>query len=370
MLCAAACVILTAETVGRSILMPENADGIKRPDAIRILSKDPSSLPAGLSEKRSVLLVGNSHTYALPGLRKGDPLRPDPGETLIDRLASGVSDRIGPQIPPDVVFDRLSYPNFLPFEMITRIAHLHLLGYRPRVVVLGITWRNLARDRDLRYEIHGIYRDADTTRGILDLIRAPHVSASPSLLEAIRRERTLAEAELERERTASMADKYDRSFTSWVGHYVVQVGRSEDLRARIYRSTVNVVQQRLGRTSSNTYDLIESDLAFNLECLKSLLRLLSGAGATGVLYWAPERSDLPPMMSPERQSEVYRTIETWGREEGFVVVDARGAVPNESWGWERETPDRSHFTEPGHELLAKTVIQNTPLSVWRALLEP
>lgn len=44
-----------------------------------------------------------------------------------------------------------------------------------------------------------------------------------------------------------MADRYDRLLTSWAGQYIAQIGRSEDLRARFYRSTVNPAQLRFGR---------------------------------------------------------------------------------------------------------------------------
>lgn len=59
--------------------------------------------------------------------------------------------------------------------------------------------RNLDREREHRYHVHSLYRDAAATAGILDLLRAPQVAASSDLLNAIQAEGRRAEAELERE---------------------------------------------------------------------------------------------------------------------------------------------------------------------------
>ncbi len=56
---------------------------------------------------------------------------------------------------------------------------------------------------------------------------------------------------------------------------------------------------------------------------------------------------------------------------GGAFVDARDAVPNEYWGWEQDTPDRSHFREPGHAALAaKFVGSEEAQPAWSALERP
>ena len=101
------------------------------------------------------------------------------------------------------------------------------------------------------------------------------------------------------------------------------------------------------------YDVVEADYRFNVNCLRALLRLLHSRGSQVVCYFAPERSDVPPLMDPAGEQKFNEQFEREAAELGVVVLDARHVVPNEYWGWEYDSPDRSHFTEPGHQRLAK-----------------
>src|SRR5689334_3256469 len=77
-LCVAITVVALAEWASSRLLAePAGADApeqVSRPANVRILLKDPAKLPAPTSA-RSLWLIGNSHTYALPGMRQGDALR-------------------------------------------------------------------------------------------------------------------------------------------------------------------------------------------------------------------------------------------------------------------------------------------------------
>jgi hypothetical protein len=53
----------------------------------------------------------------------------------------------------------LAYPNFLPFEMLIRMGQFLEHGHRPKIVILGLTWRNLARDSNLRAQVAEAFRD-------------------------------------------------------------------------------------------------------------------------------------------------------------------------------------------------------------------
>jgi hypothetical protein len=56
---------------------------------------------------------------------------------------------------------------------------------------------------------------------------------------------------------------------------------------------------------------------------------------------------------------------------GGTVVDARTTVEPRFWGWERDTPDRSHFTEPGHKALASALVENpSTQQLWQTLQAP
>ncbi|MCB1056475.1 MAG: hypothetical protein KDD11_13315 [Acidobacteria bacterium] len=343
--------------------------GFEHGEEVRVLPREPADLPPP-EPRPSLLLLGNSHTYALPGLAKGEPLRPDAGATVIDDLASGVKDLFPTS---DAVFDRLSYPNFLPFEMLTRYAQLSFAGYRPRVVVLGITWRNVARDRQLRHQVHLTYEIPGLTEQLLGRLERPDLGADPRVLAAARAEERQVEEDRRRDRQRSSADRFEARLDDTLGRRVALIGDSAEVRARVYRELAYAIDTWLvpEQDRGYSYDLIEDDLELNVASLEVLFRWLAEDGAKVIVYRAPERSDLAPLLDPRREDEVLGGLETYARSLGFVTVDARDAVPAELWGWERDTPDRSHFTEPGHLLLARRLLAaGSEHGVWAALGDP
>jgi hypothetical protein len=252
----------------------------------------------------------------------------------------------------------VSYPNFLPFEMLTRVGHLLYAGHRPRVVVLGLTWRNIARDSQLRHQVYRTYRDAKFEQALVAMLADPQVHAAPEVIEEVEAQRRRVEHDEERERLQSDSDRIDQWLTEQLGERLTLLGKSAALRGRLFRTMTNRVQrvwEERGQIEYS-YDLVDSDYAFNVQCLRALVRLLRAHGATVICYLAPERSDLPPLMDPNRQDEFIAQFTGEAQPLGVAVVDARGVVPNSYWGWVNETADRSHFTEPGHQLLAKFLL--------------
>ena len=134
-----------------------------RSDRIQFLPHDTAKLPAPLPAPQ-LLLIGNSHTYTLPGLHRGEGLRIGASVSrriLLDELA----DRLQRRYPTPVgSYTMLSYPNFLPYEMLTRVVQLYEHGYRPSLTVIGITWRNVARDSQLRDAIRQTFPRAGVCR--------------------------------------------------------------------------------------------------------------------------------------------------------------------------------------------------------------
>jgi hypothetical protein len=343
----------------------------RRRDVV-VMSKLSNDLPTVDTTKSNLLLIGNSHTYALPSLEKGFPLRPDPGATLIDELSADIINQ-NPKLNGKVNYYRLSYPNFLPYEILSRVGHLLYHGHRPKVVVFGLTWRNIARDTELRTEISQTYKDKAFTLAFKQQLKESSINAAPDILQSIENEESRAKFEEEKERTRSYADKLDEKITGRVGNKITLLGRSEELRARIYREFNYGVVGKLTSNPDNTpqYDVVESDLDFNLKCLQALVRLLRSNGASIVFYFAPERSDLPALIDSAQQERVMGDFKQFAESQGCVVLDARHVVPNEFWGWEHNTPDRSHFTEPGHKLLAQFIVtEAAKKNVWEGLLTP
>src|SRR5690606_33463878 len=86
---------------------------------------------------------------------RGQPMRVGQDGILPDELAAELAD-----IDRDAFqVYLLAYPNFLPYEMFTRWVGLRRGGFRPEFVILGLTWRNVARDSALREQIYRAYRD-------------------------------------------------------------------------------------------------------------------------------------------------------------------------------------------------------------------
>ncbi len=331
-----------------------NEPPLMRSDRIQFLPRDPASLPAPLPAPQ-LLLVGNSHTYTLPGLHRGEGLRIGASVSrriLLDELA----DRLQRRYPtPNGSYTMLSYPNFLPYEMLTRVAQLYQHGYKPNLTVIGITWRNIARDSQLRDSIRQVYREPRFADKLSAMMNEPAVHARDPVLKAIAADARRIESDVERDRTRSDADKLDARITDWVKDRLTLLGRSDDIRARLQLDVVdplqNAVVDRVHRAYD--YDAIQDDYRFNMDCLRTLLRLLRSRGSQVICYLAPERSDVPPLLDPAGERKFNELLKHEAEAIGVVVVDARQVVPNEYWGWEYASPDRSHFTEPGHQRLAQ-----------------
>lgn len=299
----------------------------------------------------AVWLMGNSHTYTFPGMTANDEPRFRPEGILIDVLANRYS-REYPRQPAH--FYLVTYPNLLPFEMLTCAEYLLSQGHRPQLVLLGLTWRNIARDSQLRYELFELYRDPEFCQAMHAALSDPAVAAPDILLREVELQERRARHEAELERTKSDADRLDELLTGWAGDSLTLMGRSAALRVRLYRALTYQVQRAWDdrTTVKYTYDLIERDFHFNVSSLRTLIRVLKQHGATVCCYLAPERTDLPPMMDPERQEQFIRDFGEEAKELGITLFDARNVVPNDYWGWLFDSPDRSHFTEPGHHMLA------------------
>lgn len=338
----------------------------KRAPNVVVVSKDPQVLPRKAPSK-SLWLIGNSHTYALPGLQKGEPLRNDPGVTLIDELATQLAAVDARRA--NATYYRIANPNLLPFEMLTRVAHLVHRGFAADVLVLGLTWRNVARDSAPRHEISQLFGDAEFTGAFKKMLI--EVNAPPPLFASIDAEVRAMAHQAQAERMRSTADRLDERVTGVVGSGLALVGQSAGLRATVYRAFAYQLAAAMpgDGASQLNYDVVSEDLAINTAALEAMIRMLRARGTSVVVYLAPERTDLPPLMDP-KQAEAFRQgFAQFLTSQGAALVDARDAVPNELWGWEQTTPDRSHFTEPGHQKLAHRVIESADRAGSFATLE-
>jgi hypothetical protein len=341
---------------------------IERPANVVLLAKDPNILAPPLPGP-SVWIIGNSHTYTLPGLKRGDTLR-DARGIVIDEVAERVERRY-PNAGAN--FYLLSYPNFLPFEMLTRVGQLLHRGFRSKVVFLGLTFRNVARNSQPRYEVYTTYRDGPYAEAFETMLADPAVAADLDVVNEVHAQRRRVERDQEADRLRSDSDRLDETLTSWAANRVTLMGKSADLRAQIFSILTGRVQNLWDdrQTVKYSYDLIEHDYAFNLKCLEALLRLLKHSGATVICYYTPERTDLPALADPRREEEFMAAFNRLGGQLDVTVLDARHVVPNDLWGWFIDSPDRSHFSEPGHQRLADFLMEGADKqSAWKELSQP
>jgi len=327
---------------------------LKRPDRVQFLPHDPLNLPPPLPPPE-FLLLGNSHTYMLPGVNRGQGLRVEAMNSrriLLDELMVRLE-----QAHPEPVgsYYLLAYPNFLPYEMLTRVAQLYQHGYRPNLVVIGITWRNVARDSQLRYAVRQVYREPGFAEAFSKVLNDPAVHAGEPVLGAIASDVRRVKADEEQERVRSDADRLDGKLADWIGQRLTLLGDSNSLRARIQLDYVDPLQNAIVDRAHKAYEynLVEPDYQFNLDCLRVLLRLFRSRGSQVICYLAPERTDVPPLMDPAGEQRFNEQLQREAESLGAFVLDARRVVPNEYWGWEYDSPERSHFTEPGHQRLAQ-----------------
>jgi hypothetical protein len=363
-------VALSAELLARRIVaVPADEQPVQhRAENVVAVSKNPANLPKRPVGKTSLFLAGNSHTYTLPGLKRGDPLRSDPGVTLIDDLAKEVSEAHPPRA--NATYYRVSNPNFLPFEMLTHFSYLFHHGYVPDVAIVGFTFRNIARDTALRHDVHRVYHEPAFAEEIGRALKSPDIEADPRIILQVEAEVRQAAFEDREDQMRSDADRLDQRLMEKIGAHVTLIGQSAELRARIYRSFAYGLDSLFEkRTQSASYDVIDADLDFNLACEKALVRMLRQKNVATIYYLTPERTDLPPLISPEREEKETIAFATWAKDQGVAVIDARHVVPNEYWGFEHETPDRSHFTEPGHLLLAKFIAHQPEVEAKLARLD-
>ena len=212
---------------------------LNRPDRIQFLAHDPTNLAPPLPPPQ-LLLIGNSHTYTLPGLNRGQGLRIGAMASrriLLDELMGRI-EQAHPK--PFGSYYLLAYPNFLPYEMLTRVAQLYQYGYRPDLVIVGITWRNVARDSQLRTAIRDIYRKPDNAQrksddapqgpefadAFLTMLNSAAIDAAPAVINAVAADMRWAETEDEQDRTKSDADKLDKRLTQSIGRRLTLLGDS------------------------------------------------------------------------------------------------------------------------------------------------
>jgi hypothetical protein len=97
-----------------------------------------------------------------------------------------------------------------------------------------------------------------------------------------------------------------------------------------------------------------------------MIRLMKSEGVVLYTYFAPERPDMTAVIDTAGMEEAIAEFTAEASKHGFTSVDGRHVVPGDVWGWAGDYPDRSHFTERGHQALAEFLTTNGS-EVWSRL---
>ncbi len=345
-----------------------NEHPVKRHDASALIEFSHIQ-PGPLQPGPVILLMGNSHTYAMPGMDPSSTMQIDCDDIFIKRVADRI--RQG-SIRPVAQFHLIARPNLLPFEMLIRAERMYLDGEAPRLVILGLTWRNIARDSQVRNELQELFRDPTFAEETERLLRSLPNPPSREIFAALASEQRRARVKQERNRQKSDGDQFDEFLYDRLGQHLALLGRSADLRSRAYRMLFGLQDAWASRKGIKyTYDLIDSDYAFNRQCLWALLDLFHEHGARVVCYLAPERHDLQPLVDPTQEGQFDELLRKKLAEMDGALLDARQVIPDNCWGWENGSPDRSHFSSAGHNLMAEYLYSElSQRGIWPRLTKP
>jgi hypothetical protein len=197
---------------------------------------------------------------------------------------------------------------------------------------------------------------------MLERLGDPEMKDFSEVLGAVKAEIRQAEFEREKERTKSNSDSLDEQITEWLRKTVPLFGQSGPLRARFYRATIKRFQGWVTRSSPAKNDqpwlkkTIESDLKFNVACMRTIMKILKKENIPALFYFTPERSDYALTRDIKERDRVLDALVSEARAMGFATANARNTVSNDYWGYAGDYPDFAHFIEPGHTALAAALI--------------
>jgi hypothetical protein len=363
-------VVATFEILARRYLAPGGEIAYERGKNVQFLPKHASNVPQPVKDRPELLLVGNSHTYTLPGIKRGDGWRMTEGPVLPDCLAADLAAK-HPELNPQHYL--LAYPNFLPYEMLVRIGQLFHHGYRPRAVIIGLTYRNIARGVKPREQVLAALEDVQFAGELQATLTSPEIDAPPELRNMLAADIALVKKKREPELAVSIADSWDQELTRRAGEKLVLLGRSADIRGNLTWDYIVPLESYLtgGKMEEITYDVVAADERFNIQCLATLLRWLRQRGISVACYYAPERPSRRFFSDEKPEAQFVADMDALGLELGIPMLDARKLVPEEAWGWSNWGKDASHFHELGHERLAEFIVEELDKQgFWKALAAP
>ena len=196
---AAIAVIVVAERQASTMLAQPSCAALDRPEAVQFFHRTPSAFPP-IRKTPTLLLVGNSHTYALPGLHRGDSFLRDRSWASRPVLIDDISAELGCRQPDSTTTCyALAYPNFLPYEMLTTAWLTPItMGSVRMSSCSGLTWRNIARDSQLCPEAAHHKEEPDFAAAFAKMLTKPGVDADKQVLDAIAADVRWGAAEIEK----------------------------------------------------------------------------------------------------------------------------------------------------------------------------
>src|SRR5205814_286746 len=106
-------------------------------------------------------------------------------------------------------------------------------------------------------------QDAKFVAAFKDMLSDPQVAASKEVLKAVETESEKAAKDLDLAKRRCQADRWNEQLTDWAEGHLTLLGKSADLRGRLYHALTSRVQSlSQERKVSYFYDLVEDDYVF------------------------------------------------------------------------------------------------------------
>jgi hypothetical protein len=277
---------------------------------------------------------------------------------------------------------RFAAPGLKPFEALSQLGLLlNRSTYTPRIVVLSTRWQVFIAPTILHDEMDTspMRRYPEAANALLAELSSPAVSASPTVLQAVRDLPNPLPPPLN-------ADVIDDRFGKWLNdHDLLERNlrlqsfftyQFQRVEAPLQQALFGEVEQMMGPPRS----IIVPDAAlrdFNVDVFGTIIRLLRQRGATVFCYLAPHNPDSEKY---ERRNTLF-PLDDWrlditnrirerARLDGCPFVDLTDALPGgpENWGYSGGERDPVHMRPHGIAEVGRILFeQGETLGIWKAL---
>lgn len=292
------------------------------------------------ADEKGVLWLGNSQLHGINQYRDGDL----PGPQLVaEHLLSS-----------NLPFASISPPNasltehYAIYEWVRAATAI-------KTVIIGLCYDD-TREQGLRPSIKSALADSQTQE------RLQKTEFGQHLLTRISKD--LSPNEDTAALNETVQEKSELALNAWASEHIGFWERRPELRGELMAKLYRFRNQVFGIKPTSIRKKIPYRYQENLEALRALLEAAKEDDVNVILYNIPIRQDLSlPYEMKNYQAFQHDTSELASRY-GSKWINLEAVVPSEYWGEKSSTSlredvevDFMHFQAPGHEILAKEILE-------------